>query len=224
MKAPLKSMTRHNAVVPDINKIETPTLLRATADPLVAVIVVHPVAKSELAAVCKQWDEFFEEFDDTMLGRAYMAVGFGPPETSMPTLPGARKNSLLNFSVQGNAGARDGWGWRNDRTYYAFEQVDSNLLLKEMPLIEMRSFRAELLRKYYRDQRLVIASEAEQQGKDLSKILYSTLVPSNNQEQLARMEEDLVGLSRGYGLLTSNHRIIKEGHNRLVELERALNS
>lgn len=218
---PIKPMMQPNAAVPELRDIDRPTIFRIAADPMVGFIVAHPTQENDLSGVCGQWDDFFVEFDDIVLGRACIAVGFGLPESALAMLPGARKN-ILKFSVHGNEGVRDGWGWRDDRSHYAFQEVDSGWLLKELPLIEMRSFRAELLRKYYRDQRSIISVETEQFGKDLSKILYSNLVPANNQEQINKVEEDLTNLSKGFGMLTANYRIIKEGYIRLHDLLHAL--
>lgn len=211
-------MARPNTAIPDLKDITSPSLFRTAVSPLLGVIVVHPAEEAELPAVCCQWDDFFNEFEAILLGSVRVAAGFDDPEKALMLLPGTRKTGSLVFSIYKNQGIRDGWGWRDEKASYSFEKVDSRLLLCELPQHEMRSLRATLLKKYYRDQRTVISSETEQASKDLSKILYSTLVPANNREQLSKLEEDLADLSRGYGLLTANHRIIKEGHHRLSDL------
>jgi hypothetical protein len=88
--------------------------------------------------------------------------------------------------------------------------------------MEMKSRRSQLLWRYHRDQRMTIAAEREDLERELSGILYSNLMPATRHEQMDILEEDMARLSRGYGVLTANHRLLTEGIGKLREQSGAL--
>jgi len=119
-------------------------------------------------------------------------------------------------------GQRHGYGWNDGLSFYVFERVDSRLLLAKLPVLEMRARRSHLLWKYSRDQRVTIAAEKEELDQELSRVLYSNLMPATRHEQADVLEEDMARLSRGYGVLTGNNRLLNESAGKLKGLVAAL--
>lgn len=214
---------QRGALVPSINDLDGSRIFRVESNPMAALLIAHSIADaSEIAGVVQEWEDAAGELLEDLLGRSYVVVGFADLEASLGQLPRVRPLYRLEFKVRGHACLRDGWGWVDGQANYAVETIDNHYLLRELPLAEMASRRTELLRRYYHDQLNTITAEKDETEQELSKILYSTLVPANRQEEASHLEEDMMNLSKGYGVLTSNHRLVREGINRLQQQISAL--
>jgi len=205
-----------------LDSISRACTFRIQSQPLDCLGLVCPVQdQAGLLDLVRDWEKMTGPLADTfLLGRTYAAVGVEVPQKILTSLQIALAcDQTVEHFPELKYGSisvvRQGWGWDDGLALCAFPVADTVLLLNKFPRVEMKWLRAQLFWQLSRDQRATIVLEHEDLERQLSGVLFSTLVPATRNEQLEAIEKDMNALSQGYGVLTANHRLLSLGAKRL---------
>ncbi|NLB17560.1 MAG: hypothetical protein GX825_02210 [Syntrophomonadaceae bacterium] len=204
-----------------LESISVPNTFQIRSQSLVCLGLVCPVqTTSDLPDLVKGWEEMVGSLADIfLLGRTYAAVGEGVSRELLATLQSELDCDPTKDYPQLIYGSlpvvRQGWGWDDGLALCAIPTANAELLFDKFPRVEMKWLRTQLFWHLSRDQRDTIGSERDDLERQLSGILFSTLVPASRNEQLEAIERDMNTLSQGYGVLATNHRLLSTGMKRL---------